>query len=60
MGLGMIRKGDEIWQYYHGLHYTHGWKDPRWMAHGLSEEEIQKVWGGNFLKLLQRTIDRKA
>ncbi len=27
------------------------------MAYGLSEEEIQKVWGGNFLRLLQRNID---
>jgi membrane dipeptidase len=27
------------------------------LAHGLSEEEIQKVWGGNFLRLLQQTID---
>ena len=28
------------------------------LAHGLSEEEIQKVWGGNFLRILQQTIDR--
>jgi len=28
------------------------------LAHGLSEEEVQKVWGGNFLRLLQQTIDR--
>ena len=27
------------------------------MAYGLSEEEIQKVWGGNFLRLLRRNID---
>ncbi len=29
------------------------------LAHGLSEEEVQKVWGGNFLRLLRETIDRK-
>ncbi len=28
------------------------------LAHGLSEEEIQKVWGGNFLRILRQTIDR--
>lgn len=27
------------------------------LAHGLSEEDIQKVWGGNFLRLLQQVID---
>ncbi len=27
------------------------------MAHGLSEAEIQKVWGGNFLRVLRKTID---
>ena len=27
------------------------------LAHGLSEEEIQKVWGGNFLRILQQNID---
>jgi membrane dipeptidase len=27
------------------------------LAHGLSEKEIQQVWGGNFLRLLQQTID---
>jgi len=27
------------------------------LAHGLSEEEVRKVWGGNFLRLLQQTID---
>jgi len=27
------------------------------MAYGLSEEEIQKVWGGNFLRVLQQNID---
>jgi membrane dipeptidase len=27
------------------------------MTYGLSEEEIQKVWGGNFLRLLRRNID---
>ena len=27
MGLGMIRKGDEIWQYYHGTKRLHGVKD---------------------------------
>ena len=27
------------------------------LAHGLSEEEISKVWGGNFLRLLQQNID---
>ncbi len=28
------------------------------MAHGLSEEEIGKVWGGNFLRIFRQTIDR--
>jgi len=28
------------------------------LAHGLLEEDIQKVWGGNFLRLLQQTIDK--
>ena len=28
------------------------------LAHGLSESEIQNVWGGNFLRLMQHTIDR--
>jgi membrane dipeptidase len=27
------------------------------LAHGLSEVEIQKVWGGNFLRLLKKNID---
>lgn len=27
------------------------------LAHGLSEAEIHKVWGGNFLRLLQKSID---
>ena len=27
------------------------------LAHGMSEEEIRKVWGGNFLRLLQKNID---
>jgi membrane dipeptidase len=27
------------------------------LAHGLSEEEVRKVWGGNFLRLLQQTLD---
>jgi len=27
------------------------------LAHGLTEEEIKKVWGGNFLRLLERNID---
>jgi len=27
------------------------------MAHGLSENEIKKIWGGNFLRVLQQTID---
>jgi membrane dipeptidase len=30
------------------------------LAHGLTEEEIQKVWGGNFLRVLQQTIDRPS
>jgi len=30
------------------------------LAHGLSEAEIQKVWGGNFLRLLRQTIDMKS
>jgi len=28
------------------------------LAHGLTEDEIYKVWGGNFLRVLQKTIDR--
>ena len=28
------------------------------LAHGMSEEEIRKVWGGNFLRLLEKNIDR--
>ena len=27
------------------------------MAYGLTEPEIKKVWGGNFLRLLQKNID---
>ena len=27
------------------------------LAHGMSEEEIRKVWGGNFLRLLRKNID---
>ncbi len=30
------------------------------LAHGLSEEDIQKVWGGNFLRLLRANIDRPS
>jgi membrane dipeptidase len=30
------------------------------LAHGMSEEEIQKVWGGNFLRLLKRNIDARV
>jgi membrane dipeptidase len=30
------------------------------MARGLSESEIRKVWGGNFLRLLQKNIDARA
>ena len=30
------------------------------LSKGLSEEEIQKVWGGNFLRLFQKTIDLAA
>ncbi len=26
------------------------------MARGLSEDEIRKVWGGNFLRLFKQTI----
>ena len=28
------------------------------LARGLSEEEIKKIWGGNFLRVLRQTIDR--
>lgn len=28
------------------------------LAHGLCEAEIAQIWGGNFLRLLQQTIDR--
>jgi len=27
------------------------------LEYGLSEEEIKKIWGGNFLRVLQQTID---
>ena len=27
------------------------------LAHGLSEPEVQQVWGGNFMRLLRETID---
>ena len=27
------------------------------LAHGLSEAEVAQIWGGNFLRLLQQTID---
>lgn len=27
------------------------------LAHGMTQEEIQKVWGGNFVRLLKRNID---
>lgn len=27
------------------------------LAHGMSQEEIQRVWGGSFLRLLKRNID---
>lgn len=30
------------------------------MARGLTEEEIRKVWGGNFLRVFRQTIDRPA
>lgn len=30
------------------------------LAHGLSEEEIKKIWGENYLRILQRTIDRPS
>jgi membrane dipeptidase len=29
------------------------------MEHGLSEEEIKKIWGGNFLRVLQKNIDHQ-
>jgi membrane dipeptidase len=28
------------------------------LARGMTEEEIKKVWGGNFLRVLQKTIDK--
>jgi microsomal dipeptidase-like Zn-dependent dipeptidase len=28
------------------------------LARGLSENEIRKVWGGNFLRLFRETLDR--
>lgn len=28
------------------------------LARGLSEEEVRKVWGGNFMRLFEQTIDR--
>ena len=30
------------------------------MAHGLSEAEIKKIWGGNFLRLLENNIDHRS
>ena len=30
------------------------------MAHGLSEAEIKKIWGGNFLRLLENNIDHHS
>jgi membrane dipeptidase len=30
------------------------------LAHGLSESDIQKVWGGNFMRLFQQTMDMKT
>ena len=27
------------------------------MEYGLSEEDIKKIWGGNFLRILQQNID---
>jgi len=34
------------------VHLTHSM-----MAYGLSEKEIKKVWGGNFLRILRKIID---
>ena len=28
------------------------------LARGLNEEEIKKIWGGNFLRVLRQTIDK--
>jgi membrane dipeptidase len=28
------------------------------LARGLTEKEIQKIWGGNFLRVLRQTIDK--
>jgi membrane dipeptidase len=28
------------------------------MQHGLTDEEIRKIWGGNFLRVFQKVIDR--
>ena len=30
------------------------------IAHGMPEQDIAKVWGGNFMRVLKNTIDRKA
>lgn len=30
------------------------------LARGFTEEDIQKVWGGNFLRILRQTIDRQS
>lgn len=43
MALGMIRKGDEIWQYYYGVNSTHGRKDLRDLG-----------WVGGLGRLVQR------
>ncbi|MFC1651041.1 dipeptidase [Candidatus Latescibacterota bacterium] len=28
------------------------------MAHGFTAEEIRKIWGGNFMRILKQTVDR--
>jgi len=30
------------------------------LAHGLSEEDVLRVWGGNFLELFRKTIDHRS
>ena len=30
------------------------------LAHGLSEDDVKKVWGGSFLRVMQHTIDGRS
>jgi hypothetical protein len=45
MALGMIRKGDEIWQYYNGLPHTHGGFDVQMRNVGGVRRLVQRLDG---------------